>query len=450
MKKNKKYILGGIFVVLSIILITVFAISVSAENNTEGSEKEIADEKTLVKTTASLSRGSSADDVVDKDTLAEQLNRYVGSGVTSVTEKSSDILLVTFLASGREYEIDVNTGALSNDSDPGSGSEPDPEPDDQLPSTEYTKPYLPTGFTFVSGTDLSTGLVIQDGLENQYVWVEVPRTSTVYGSVSLNITEFTDTDYTNIETALKIYTSDYRKNGYTDTWYSSAQHGFASAADYNALKNKMLKSVYQNGGFYVGRYEAGTATARASKSDTLTIPVIQANAYPYNFVTNKQAQTLASTEFATGGYTTSLMFGVQWDLVLKYLETKGASQAELNSDSTEWGNFKNNKYNITNESAKYANSTNSWSWASTPYNKTLAGEILLTTGASSEFSKQGIYDIAGNLSEWILESSDSTSLPCVRRGGVYNLDGSVDPAGDHTYAQTILGTRVCGFRVSLY
>jgi len=28
------------------------------------------------------------------------------------------------------------------------------------------------------------------------------------------------------------------------------------------------------------------------------------------------------------------MFGVQWDLVLKYLETKGTAQADLKTDST--------------------------------------------------------------------------------------------------------------------
>ena len=449
MKKNKKYILGGILVVLSIILITIFAISVSAENNTEGSEKEIADEKTLVKTIASLSRGSSADDVVDKDTLTEHLNRYTGSGVTSVTEKSSDILLVTFLASGREYEIDVNTGALSNDSDPGSGSEPDsePEPGNQLPSTAYTTPYLPTGFTPVTGTDLNTGLVIQDSSGNQYVWVEVPRTTTVYPNAGLSITAFTDTECTSIENDLHTYTSVYRNStSYTDTWYSEAQHGFASAGDYNALKNKMLKSVYENGGFYVGRYETGTVTARKSKQDALTTPVIQANAYPYNFVTNKQAQTLASTEFATGGYTTSLMFGVQWDLVLKYLETKGASQSELNSDSTEWGNYNNNTYNITNTSAKYYSS----SWADAPYNKTASGNILLTTGASSEFSKQNISDLAGNVYEWTLEYTSYTYLPCARRGGYYYNYGSIYPASTRDFSTTTNADRHYGFRVSLY
>ena len=47
------------------------------------------------------------------------------------------------------------------------------------------------------------------------------------------------------------------------------------------------------------------------------------------------------------------MFGVQWDLVLKYLETKGTSQMDLKTDSTSWGNYTNNAWNITNVDSKY-------------------------------------------------------------------------------------------------
>ena len=310
---NKKNRLASILVLLSIIFIAIFAINASADDATAQTAKEIENEKHLVKRAASVSRGMDENNQVNKGTLEELLNKYAGSGATSVTEESSDTLKVTFVGSSREYEVNINTGPMIRGGGAGTG----------LPSTEYTTPYLPTGFTPVSGTNLSTGLVIQDGLGNQYVWVEVPRTSTVYPTAGVNVTGFSDTDYTKIENDLHTYTSVYRNGtSYTDTWYSEAQHGFTSADNYNALKKKMLKSVYQNGGFYVGRYEAGTSTARASSSDTLTTPVIKANAYPYNFVTNKQAQTLASTKFATGGYTTSLMFGVQWDLILKYLEQK--------------------------------------------------------------------------------------------------------------------------------
>ena len=421
---KKKYILGVVLMVILIILITIFAITASAENNTTGSVKEIEDEKHLVKRAASVSRGLDENDQVNKDTLDELLNKYAGSGVTTVTEQSSDILIVKYTASGREYPININSGYI-----------------------ESTSPYLPSGFTYLAATDLDTGLVIQDSLGNQYVWVEVPRTTEVYPNAGLSITEFTDTEYTSIENDLHTYTSVYRNNtSYTDTWYSEAQHGFASANEYNELKKKMLKSIYQNGGFYVGRYEAGTLTARQSSSDTLTTPVIQANAYPYNFITNKQAQTLASTEFATGGYTTSLMFGVQWDLVLKYLETKGATQSELNSNSTEWGNYYNNTYNITNTSAKYYIS----SWLDAPYNKTESGSILLTAGASSEFSKQNISDLAGNVYEWTLEYTSSTNNPCADRGGCYSYNGSYYPASNRDYGTTPITSRGVGFRVSLF
>ena len=260
MTKNKKYILSSILVLLSIILIIIFSINVNAESTT----KEIENEKHLVKRATAVARGLDANGKVDKDVVEELLNKYGGSGSISVTEKSSDTLAIT--SSGREYEINIDSGPMisgtgsesisgsGGSSNPDSGEEidpdPEPEPGDQLPSTAYTTPYLPTGFSPVTGTDLSTGLVIEDSLGNQYVWVEVPRTTTVYPNAGLSITAFTDTEYTSIETDLHTYTSVYRNGtGYRDWWYSEEEHGFVSANDYNTLKKKMLKSVYQNGGF---------------------------------------------------------------------------------------------------------------------------------------------------------------------------------------------------------
>ena len=248
--KMKQIMLTSVFMLLAI-FISSFAINSNAETVAE--LKATEDEKTLVKTVTSISRATDANNVVNIDTVTELLNKYAGSGVVSATEESSDTLSISFSGSSREYEVNVNNGptiagaAADSISAPEGGS----DIENELPSTEYSTPYLPTGFTPVTGTDLNTGLVIQDGLGNQYVWVEVPRTSTVYGSVSLNITEFTETDYTNIEDALKTYTTEYIESECTDTWYSS-QGVFSSETDYNALKNKMLKSVYQNGGFYVG------------------------------------------------------------------------------------------------------------------------------------------------------------------------------------------------------
>ena len=205
--------------------------------------------------------------------------------------------------------------------------------DDPIDTGSTDGPYLPTGFTHVEGTSLENGYTVQDSEGNQFVWVEVPKTAEVYSTAGLNITEFTTDAYTKIENDLHTYTSVYREDGYTDEWGSQASTGMTSD-QYTELRQKMLKSIYQNGGFYIGKYETGIEGTPRTSGNANTMPtetpVIKQNAYPYNYVTSSQAQTIASG-FASNlnGYTSSLLFGVQWDLTLKYLETKGATQAEL-------------------------------------------------------------------------------------------------------------------------
>ena len=315
--------------------------------------------------------------------------------------------------------------------------------------------YLPKGFRQVSGTTLEKGLTIQDSTGNQYVWVEVPKTKEVYPTAGLEITEFTEDAYTKIENDLHTYTNDYR-NGtrYKDEYYSDAATGLTSA-QYTELKQKMLKSVYQNGGFYIGKYETGIEEAPKTSGDASTAPtetpVIKQNAYPYGNVTCSQAQTLANN-MESGDRTTSLLFGVQWDLTLKYLEKKGASQAELKEDSTSWGNYPNTTCTITNENFKYKG-YNSGSYSYTWKNATeipvaYQGGMLLSTGASDSFSKQGIYDLAGNVQEFTLEWFDQH--PCSFRGGDYYAGTNSGPASDHGCTDpTTLGDRL-GFRVALY
>ena len=312
-------------------------------------------------------------------------------------------------------------------------------------------PYLPKGFRQVSGTTLEKGLTIQDSTGNQYVWVEVPKKTEVYPTAGLEITEFTEDEYTAIETDLHTYTNDYRESGYEDTYYSDAATVLTSE-QYTQLKQKMLKSVYQNGGFYIGKYETGTETARTSGSSSTAptdTPVIKQNVYPYNNVTCSQAQTLASN-MEHGDRTISLLFGVQWDLTLKYLETKGTSQADLKEDSTSWGNYSNNAWNITNENLKYSsNYGNSWTTA-TEKSKTSSEQILLSTGAAETFSKMGIYDLAGNVEEWTLEYTSDTKYPCAVRGGLYLGFSSSFPASSRSGYITNSYDRRVGARVALY
>ena len=276
---------------------------------------------------------------------------------------------------------------------------------------------------------------------------------------SIYITAQSNTDYENIEKDMQDYTNKYKgPYSYTDTWYSEAQHGFASAEEYKNHKNAMLKSIYENGGFYIGRYEVGSFDNPVKANDNKgRKAVIQKGAYPYNYVTCKQAQEL-SESFTVGGKTSSLMFGIQWDLVLAYLESKGVPEADLNDDSSSWGNYANNSFHVAegNKYAIYNQSTDQleeWNPVPSGYEKTSSGAkswVLLSTGAVEDNSKMNIYDLAGNVWEWTLEKSPIPSDPCGDRGGAYINDGSNYPTSDRRINNTSVSYDYIGFRPTLY
>ena len=331
-------------------------------------------------------------------------------------------------------------------------------------ATAETAPYFPDNtFTKKEGT-IDTGLVIKDASGNEYVWVVVPKSlynNTVYNSNNAKKPS-SSTDYANIEYCLQQYTATYRGNtNFTDVYYpDTANVGwFADETAYNNLKNIMLKSVYENGGFYVGRYEAGIGTNRTSIEAQVngkypvptTAPVTKADAYPYTYVTRTQAQNLASN-VNSGTKTSSLMFGVQWDLVLAFMHNKGnIADSTLTSNSTTMGNYKVNLWTIKNANAKYStNSGSTFTACPNPFKKESYSSILLTTGADSSFSVQNIYDIAGNVWKFTLERSPYTNVLCARRGGGFNVTGSDYPAALRFNVSTDFSGFNIGFRVSLF
>ena len=352
--------------------------------------------------------------------------------------------------------------------------------------TADTAPFYPDEtFTKEEETDLDNGLVIKDASRNEYVWIEVPKS--LYANSSYNTETTTgdkkpssSTDYDKIEYCLHKYT-DYYRNGtsYTDTYYSDETTGLTSA-QYTELKQKMLKSLYENGGFWIGRYEAGIETNRTSSSTAITVDPISKQGtaenpvYPYTFITCSQAQTLAS-QLSTGkNYTSSLMFGVQWDLVLKHIEVKEVAkgtalatiQSALRRDSKDWGNYYNASFEINR--GKYAKYLTLTTWYN--YNTALANcvtyangtstkvsasssnnSILLTTGASDACRKMNIYDLAGNVSEWTLEYTADSYNPCaIRSGSYFDTNGSLYSASYRNSDITTSSSCPIGFRVALF
>ena len=328
---------------------------------------------------------------------------------------------------------------------------------DEYKKTTYKGITLPEGFapTKIEGEDsIDDGLVITDGYGNEYVWVEVP--TTIYSDSKYNAKGIPSSadDWEKVRDCLKAYTVDYSKSSYKDT----NTDGKTYSDDY---KN-MLKSVYTNGGFWIGRYEAGYEIDE-SKGETVRYydaedtntehpitqkVVIKKNAYPYNWVRRDQAQTLAEGMNYEGA-TSSLIYGVQWDLVLKFIETKNAAtKANLTTDSTSIGNYYNKLWNITNVNAKYSTNYGN-TFNACPYSKTSMANVLLTTGADTSFSLMNIYDIAGNVREWTREFY-TTDSPCVFRGGSCYYNGSYYPAKSRGDNDTSYSNNDVGFRLGLW
>ena len=285
-----------------------------------------------------------------------------------------------------------------------------------LPIREETAPYLPNNTFSVKEKDLNKGVVIEDNAGNEYVWIEVPKT--IYENASYNNNgknqPSSSEDWKKIRDCLKMYTSEYSSSDYKDS--------NVDGETYSDAYKKMLKSVYDNGGFWIGRYEAGIEGDNPRTQDdgnkmASDNVVIKPNMLPYNYIKRGEAQILAE-RMNYENCTSSLIYGIQWDLILKYIETKNVTTKDnLISNSIAIGNYRDNLWNITNPNAKYSIDEGQ-SFEPCPYQKQSIKEILLTTGADESFSLMNIYDIAGNVREWTQENFDTTN-PSVARGGSY-------------------------------
>ena len=336
---------------------------------------------------------------------------------------------------------------------------------------------IPEGFQVCMTSGKNTvdeGLVIRNvQTDDRYVWIEVPKS--IYATASY------ETDYENIEKDIQDYTSLYREGNedYVDRWYAFDEGTLITedtenltdeqksldngcGLDYNEyieLRNNIYSSIYKNGGFWIGQYEAGTETARSNANDELTAVVSKEGAYPYNFITCAQAQEIVSEISSENNYKSSLMLGIQWDLVLKFIDNKSdKTRTQTMVDSSDWGNCYFSNFEI--DRGKYTISpSNKNSWKeytedTTGYvlnkEKLETSIVLLTTGEAETNKVLNIYDFAGNVWEWTLERSTDTSNILCTRGASANSWEDHGFSSCRLPSSTNTAKAYFGFRVMLY
>ena len=284
----------------------------------------------------------------------------------------------------------------------------------EIKDAKNNKIVVPAGFKIVEGaTTVDKGIVIEDVTEtatkgSQFVWIPVGTITKADGtSVEINLNRYTF-DSNGIPTAQdsNVINSYYQE-------LETSSKGNATAKSITNFKN----SVVQNGGYYIGRYEARTATARNATGNALTQITEKGTENVYNYVTQLQAAQLSQNMYNSDKFTSDLINSYAWDTAIVFIQNCGT-------------NTKYSRQNILNTS-------------------------LAQTGTNSLTDTRkidvqcNIYDMASNIVEWTTETSFYSSGPCVYRGGIYNDSFSFTSYRNNAYNTSLSGNYL-GFRPLLY
>ena len=292
---------------------------------------------------------------------------------------------------------------------------------------------IPQGYNYIKGDKIG-GAVITDaasGVEktgNEFVWVPVDKiskmASTDIGGTDANrntnyrgVLYNWDTDATgNTAYDWSADSTSYREPANSSSDSTSKNSSWTSTL-YQEEYNKMIKSVSQYGGFYVGRYEMSlnseTKNAESKYGATsATAESTSANQW-YGFY--NKAKTYAQESNTSQKVVSSMIWGSQYDAMLKWM--KGNS---IDVTST-----------IPTDLSIGATSRNT----------------TRVTGGANKDKLSNIYDLLGNSFEWTQEANFTNRR--VNRGGTYadSLAPSSRINGFPTDADTGSGN---GSRLTLY
>ena len=348
MLKNKNKGITLVALVITIIILLILAgISISALTNTGIFQK------------AKDAKQKSADAELDQntklDSYEEEISNYLPQDVKQAIKK------------GKPLSTDKNT---------------------EIVDEKGNKIVIPAGFKVTGdATTVDKGIVIEDTTSgatagSQFVWVPVGK--------------ITKADGTETEIKLNRYTfaSDgtptEKNEEVIDTYFqelATSDKGNTVAKNITNFKN----SVTANGGYYIGRYEARTTTARNDKGNALTQITEKGTDQVYNYVTQQQAAEQAQGMYTSNNFTSDLMNSYAWDTAITFIQ-----------DCTDKTNYANQP----------------------SLNKSLSQTGTNTLTETNKIDKQcNVYDMASNIYEWTTETSSNSDFPCVDRGGSCDYRG---------------------------
>ena len=290
-------------------------------------------------------------------------------------------------------------------------------------NSNYKGAIIPKGFT-VSGIsteqNVDKGLVIYDIPEGTTPdWSNPDSVKTAYNQFVWIPVEVKSSDTEN--SIANFYRSEWDQYiSYTDYSEPNSTNDTADKTGIADQITELTKSIYKYGGFYIGRYEAGSTTERTSSSSQTAEFVVQQDKYPYNYVKWGKSMSdvsegvvylcnnLYSKTNANYGATSMLCTGASWDSMLNFIKD---SEHNVTKSAT-WGNYYDAEFKINRGKYAVYNDSNytlgDFQNVVDEYLKEKDILILLTTGITERNSSKNIYDVAGNMCEWTTESRSSS------------------------------------------
>ena len=460
--KNKNSGITLISLVVTIIVLLILAgISISMLSGDNGLLKRAGDarddtvigqEKEQVELAYISAAVKKLGDNVDKDDLQDELDLSVGENKTIVT--GSGTLKVKFEDTKNEYVVSQNgTVAKYKEPDPitleeAKLNEKKFEDKTILLDIYKNKVVVPKGFKVAqdSGESVKEGVVIEDTIGNQYVWIPVSNinhdgsnkikiSNTEEIEITLGRYLFDSTGNLSSTSGEYQYGLDYENTVVLDGVYQelSEYHETSelSATTRNNTTAKNLKdfieSVRDNNGYYVARYEAsyrenGKAGSKISTGTPATsLPSSREEGQLWNWITQSEASIACQNLYET--VNSDLMNSYSWDTALLFIQSAG-------------------NLNYSNQRSKNFSSSSA-----------------SNTGVNDD-EVCNINDIASNCREWTTEYSSDEFVyrnetrfkPAVSRGG-YFYSGGHSSRSRETAVVTDVGSSGYGyysFRSILY
>ena len=294
---------------------------------------------------------------------------------------------------------------------------------------------VPTGYTASSASDENSvkgGFVIYEGTEavtdsnkweaqcnrNQYVWISIAEVSDMYwrdqttGKKYGTWYNFDKSATTYTKGANRSYEPQPTQYDIQSTYLTKYLNGMSREDFLMEMEidfDKMLNSVATYGGYYIGRYQTGDLSQATPVVKRINTDITSQNWWQMW----KKARKLSGTSAGV-----QMIWGIQYDETLKWLiDTGEKTYAEIASDSTSWGNYKNNSFTY------YTNTSKSTA------TKAANNSTRIPSGAYEGANANNVFDLAGNVRDWTLESDGSgTGSFRYSRGGRYDSYGYSYPA----------------------